>query len=286
MKSNDIPTPIPVNLIAGPLGVGKTTAINHLLGQRPPHERWAVLVNEYGQIGLDAALMADAAQSGNVEVREVAGGCICCTAGLMFEVSLVLLLQQHPDRLIIEPTGLATLSGILDTLARPGIQEAVDVRSVISLIDPTMLGEELPIESQDQIEAADILLANRSDLASPAQLEAFDAWAGHIFPPKQHIGRVKHGQIPLELLDRVTQRAPSSRRGEEAAHERAHQRYQAHSQGTAPTHPSSHAHDHSSHQDTEHAHPSPHPHTPPHTHEPHAHTHAHEPPPQEVVCGP
>ena len=77
--------PIPVNVIAGPLGVGKTTVINHLLQSRPPGERWAVLVNEYGLIGLDAALMEDTTESGGsagVEIREVAGGCICCTAGI------------------------------------------------------------------------------------------------------------------------------------------------------------------------------------------------------------
>ena len=108
--------PIPVNLISGSLGVGKTTTINYLLEHRPEGEKWAVLVNEYGMVGLDAALMdcPDAAdQSDSIQVREVAGGCICCSAGLMFEVSLALLLKEEPDRLLIEPTGLAAVSGIL-----------------------------------------------------------------------------------------------------------------------------------------------------------------------------
>jgi len=60
----------------------------------------------------------------DAEIREVAGGCICCSAGIMFEVSLVMLLQRRPVRLLIEPTGLAALPGILDTLNRPGIREA------------------------------------------------------------------------------------------------------------------------------------------------------------------
>ena len=111
--------PIPVNIISGPLGVGKTTTINQLLAQRPSNERWAVLVNEYGLVGLDAALLEsspDNARRPSVEIREVAGGCICCSAGFMFDMSLVLLLQRRPDRLLIEPTGLAALSGILNTL--------------------------------------------------------------------------------------------------------------------------------------------------------------------------
>ncbi len=102
--------PIPINIISGPLGVGKTTTINHLMELRPPEERWAILVNEYGLVGLDAALMQTESErkgGAGVEIREVAGGCICCSAGFMFEVSLVFLLQRRPDRLLIEPTGLA-----------------------------------------------------------------------------------------------------------------------------------------------------------------------------------
>ena len=134
-----------VNVISGPLGVGKTTAVNHLLSQRPSDERWAVLVNEYGLVGLDAALIDSQVDQGRsaVEIREVAGGCICCSAGLIFKVSLTLLLQRKPDRLIIEPTGLAVLSGILETLSLPGIREAVDLRSVICLLNPNQLDRDL-----------------------------------------------------------------------------------------------------------------------------------------------
>ena len=99
-----MPPRIPVNLIAGPLGIGKTTTINHLLQERPANEKWAVLVNEYGLIGLDAALMdsePEPAQPAGVDIREVAGGCICCSAGLMFEVSLVTLLRRRPARLLL-----------------------------------------------------------------------------------------------------------------------------------------------------------------------------------------
>lgn len=208
---------IPVNLIAGPLGMGKTTTINHLLAHRPAEERWAVLVNEYGLVGLDAALMASAAESrqpGGVEIREVAGGCICCSAGFMFEVSLVLLLRRRPDRLLIEPTGLAALSGILDTLGRPGIREAVDVRSVVCLLDPSRLDEVvLREEVQDQVEAADVLLASRPDLATADQLDAFHAWASALFPPKRFVGQVERGRVQLALLDLVAERGPAAPRG-------------------------------------------------------------------------
>ena len=202
--------PIPVNLISGPLGVGKTTTINHLLNHRPDGERWAVLVNEYGLVGLDAALMASEPEPGKpsgVDIREVSGGCICCSAGFMFEVSLVLLLQRRPDRLLIEPTGLAALSGILDTLDRPGIRESVDVQSILCLLDPKQFREDLEREQvQDQIEAADVLIASRPDLASAQQLDAFHEWGNSLFPAKRWVGPIEQGRVPMELISLVADR--------------------------------------------------------------------------------
>lgn len=201
---------IPVNLIAGPLGVGKTTMINHLLQRRPGEERWAVLVNEYGLVGLDAALMTSDTSSGQptgIEIREVAGGCICCSAGFMFEMSLALLLQRRPHRLLIEPTGLAALSGILDTLNRPGIREAVDVRTVFCLVDPGRLHEATRRgEVSNQVEAADVLLATRPDLRTADELDAFRSWAASLFPPKRFVGQVESGNVEVALLDLVANR--------------------------------------------------------------------------------
>ena len=218
---------IPVNIIAGSLGAGKTTTINHLLTQRPKDERWAILVNEYGLVGIDAALIhkEDATENSGVDIKEVAGGCICCSAGFMFEVSLVRMLQRHPDRLLIEPTGLAALSGILDTLARPGICESVDIRSVICILDPARY-EELILrkEIQDQVEAADIILANRSDLATSEQLASFLTWGNHLFPPKRSIKKIIHGDIPLQLLDLVVDRvSPISGHGHQHGTDHHHQ---------------------------------------------------------------
>ena len=66
---------IPTHVIAGPLGAGKTSLIKHLLAQRPTGERWAVLINEFGQIGIDAALLTQDADG--IALGEVAGGCLC-----------------------------------------------------------------------------------------------------------------------------------------------------------------------------------------------------------------
>ena len=228
-----------MNIISGPLGVGKTTMINHLLQSRPRGERWAVLVNEYGLVGVDAALMSgasgEASQEGEetgVEIREVAGGCICCSAGLIFEVSLIRLLRRRPDRLLIEPTGLAALSGILDTLEKEGIREAVDVRSIVCLLDIGRLRDDIQREEViDQIEAADVLLASRADLSSQEQLGQFKGWADQLFPPKRLVDQVERGKLPIELLDLVSHRPSAPARA-------------GYAHGTEHEHDHHHHHDH------------------------------------------
>ena len=75
----DIPAGgIPTNLVTGFLGVGKTTAIRDLAARRPPHERWAILINEYGEVGLDQALIQGTPDP-ELMVSEIAGGCFCCS---------------------------------------------------------------------------------------------------------------------------------------------------------------------------------------------------------------
>ena len=98
----------PVNVITGFLGVGKTSSILSLLHQKPVDEEWAILVNEFGEIGVDQGLIkGQIAPRNDVMVLEVPGGCMCCAAGLPMEMALSqIFFLGEPDRLIIEPTGL------------------------------------------------------------------------------------------------------------------------------------------------------------------------------------
>ena len=84
---------VPCNIITGFLGVGKTSSILNLLKQKPENERWAVLVNEFGEIGIDGILI-ESQQQDHIFVREVPGGCMCCAAGLPMHIALNQLLQR------------------------------------------------------------------------------------------------------------------------------------------------------------------------------------------------
>jgi len=192
---------IPTNLILGFLGVGKTTAILDLLKQKPTDERWAVLVNEFGEVGIDGAML-------DVEgafVREVPGGCMCCVAGLPMQIGLNQLIHRaRPDRLLIEPTGLGHPSQILDTLTSEHYQDVLSLGPVLTLVDPRKLEDPRVLENvhfRDQVAAADILVANKTDLCSAPQLAGFDRWASELDPPKQHVFHTRQGQLSPAWLD-------------------------------------------------------------------------------------
>ena len=94
---------VPTNIITGFLGVGKTSAILNLLNNKPENERWAILVNEFGEIGIDGSIFeSQQSEEQGVYIREVPGGCMCCTAGAPMQVALAQLLRKaKPDRLLI-----------------------------------------------------------------------------------------------------------------------------------------------------------------------------------------
>ena len=193
---------IPLNLVTGFLGVGKTTAIRHLLAQRPPDERWAVLVNEFGEIGVDGALLADT----GVTLEEIPGGCLCCVSAQMFTVGLNRLIRsQHPDRILIEPTGLGHPAQIIRTLTEPPYAKVVDLRATVTLMDARHLASTRHREHpnwRDQITLADVLLANKSDLYTEADREALRDFVATLPAPRPLVVETVHGRIEREWLDR------------------------------------------------------------------------------------
>lgn len=172
---------IPTNIITGFLGVGKTSAILHLLKSKPADERWAVLVNEFGEIGVDGSLFGGQhSEEQGVFIREVPGGCMCCAAGLPMQVALnQLITRAKPDRLLIEPTGLGHPKEVLQVLSADHYQYILEIQKILTLVDARKLSDERYTSHQtfnQQIAIADIVIGNKQDLyqrEDQAKLEAY-----------------------------------------------------------------------------------------------------------------
>lgn len=198
---------VATNTFTGLLGVGKTSAILNLVAQKSSDERWAVLVNEFGDIPIDQAVFEER-QIDGISIREVAGGCLCCTAGVPLQVALTLLLREaRPDRLLIEMSGMGHPGSVLFSLREGSLSAALDLKATICFVDPRDVDEPEIQEAQifqDQVHLADVLIANKIDLADETELEAFEAWSRQLYPPKRYIGRTTNGEIDPALLDLTT----------------------------------------------------------------------------------
>lgn len=179
LKLHRIQHALPTNVITGFLGVGKTSAIQHLLKHKPDSERWAVLINEFGKVGIDRELLSTTTgKQAQVEIREVAGGCMCCSAGLPMQVALNQLLRsQKLDRLLIEPSGLGHPEEVIASLAGPNYRGLLDIRATLTLVDARHFNDarytEHPVFLQ-QLHIADTLVVNKTDLATPADIQQME----------------------------------------------------------------------------------------------------------------
>ncbi len=154
---------IPTHVIAGPLGAGKTSVLRSLLGQRPADERWAVLINEFGQVGLDAALLTR--HEAGLEIAEVAGGCLCCVNGVPFQVGLGRLLRRiKPHRVFIEPSGLGHPLQLLKQLRQTPWRDVLEVQPMVMVLDAQSLacGQALPEAHAQGLGEAGLLVINKA----------------------------------------------------------------------------------------------------------------------------
>ena len=215
--------PIPVHILGGFLGTGKTSAIRAQLAARPG-ERVAVIVNDFGEAGLDAATLEGSAP---FRLTNIPGGCVCCTAPEGFVAALGAVLEERPDRLWIEPTGLARPQDLVDTIRRSPHAAAVELAPVVVLVDPARLGAAASASEREliaeQTGIADVLVANRTDLCSDDALARFDALVAGLWPGPLAVHRTTHGRLPprgARLAPRRG-RAPAAR-GRGGAHRHAH----------------------------------------------------------------
>jgi len=192
-------TKIPVTVITGFLGAGKTTFIRHLM-ENAGSKRLAVLVNEFGTAGVDGDILKSCAIDNcpAENIVELANGCICCTVADDFipTIEALMALPQTPDHILIETSGLALPKPLLKAFDWPAIRSRITVDGVITLADaeavasgqfaPDLeaiaaqrdaddsLDHETPLSEvfEDQIACADIVLLSKADLAGPEGVEA------------------------------------------------------------------------------------------------------------------
>ncbi|KOR32011.1 cobalamin biosynthesis protein P47K [Achromatium sp. WMS3] len=204
-SSKQIIANVPTNIITGFLGVGKTTAILHLLTHKPTNQRWAVLVNEFGEIGVDGSLLqGQVSEEHGVFIKEVPGGCMCCTAGVPMQVALNMLLSRaKPDRLLIEPTGIGHPIEVLRVLSEDHYRDVLSIQKVITLVDARKLTDSRYTNHdtfKQQIAIADILIGNKQDLYSIKDKDNLEVYAQKNGSPQVQVLFTTQGVFDFELL--------------------------------------------------------------------------------------
>jgi G3E family GTPase len=193
---------IPVTVLTGYLGAGKTTLLNRILSE-PHGKKYAVIVNEFGEIGIDNDLIVGADE----EVFEMNNGCVCCTVrGDLIRIIDGLLRRKGKfDAIIVETTGLADPAPVAQTFfVDETIKAKTALDAVVTVADAKWLSERLKDapEAKNQIAFADVILLNKTDLVSAEELDEVEARIRGINPwAKVH--RTQRSQIPLnEVLGR------------------------------------------------------------------------------------
>ncbi|MGQ9371678.1 CobW family GTP-binding protein [Azospirillum sp. ST 5-10] len=167
-------SPTPVTVLTGYLGAGKTTLLNRILSE-PHGKRFAVIVNEFGEIGIDNELIVGADE----EVFEMNNGCICCTVrGDLIRIIGGLLKRKGGfDGILIETTGLADPAPVAQTFfVDPGVSQRTRLDGIVTVVDAQHLPRRLADshEAQEQVAFADVILLNKTDLVEESVLEGLE----------------------------------------------------------------------------------------------------------------
>ncbi|MEN9206662.1 MAG: cobalamin biosynthesis protein CobW [Gloeomargarita sp. GMQP_bins_120] len=207
---------IPVTVITGFLGAGKTTLVRHLL-QSPQSQGLAVLVNEFGEVGIDGSLLSNCCDT---PVVELTNGCLCCTVQEEFLPTMQMLLNRPtpPTAIVIETSGLALPKPLVQAFTWPGIRTRTTVDGVITVVDGESLHtgqlaryyrEGVPLTEHDtplgelladQLACADLVLLNKVDTLTPEQQTQLMAWLKTQVRPGVSILPCQYGQVPVSVL--------------------------------------------------------------------------------------
>ncbi len=221
---------IPVTVITGFLGAGKTTLVRHLL-QNNQNRRIAVLVNEFGEVGIDGELLKDCQiceeeTNPNANIIELNNGCLCCTVQEEFYPTMQQLLERRDslDCMLIETSGLALPKPLVQAFRWPDIRNSATVDGVVTVVDcqalakGTLVGDldaleaqrqadpnlehETPIEElfEDQLACADLVLLTKTDLVQETELTKIKTWLSQELRPGVKVVSCHQGQINPDIL--------------------------------------------------------------------------------------
>jgi len=207
-----------VHIISGFLGTGKTTTLVKLLQRRPSGERVAVVVNDFGKSAVDKEALTQL----QLEVAEIDGACVCCTAPAGFSASVGKLLDVA-DRIFVEPTGLARPADLIDTLRRGPWADRVEVAPLVVLVDPKQIADpQLHGVVAEQAAVADHLVVNRMDCATDDEAAGVDTFVAELWPGPLSVVRTSHGEVGDEILGWPDGTGPRSMDGGRSGHSHGH----------------------------------------------------------------
>lgn len=251
---------LPTTIVTGFLGSGKTTLLRHLL-ESANGRRLAVIVNEFGEVGVDGELLRQCSvgceedASAPMPLYELANGCLCCTVQEEFVPVLAALMQRREriDHIVIETSGLALPKPLVQAFHWPEIRESCTVDAVVALVDsPAVLSgqfaadpgkvdeqrrqdpsldHERPLRElfEDQLAAADLVILSKSDELAPAELEQVRAQVTALTPPAVKVLAASRGQLPFDVVLGLGRAAEDHIDGRHTHHDEDHEHGREHS---------------------------------------------------------
>src|ERR1700754_691380 len=226
---------IPVTVLTGYLGAGKTTLLNRILSENHG-KKYAVIVNEFGEIGIDNDLIVGADE----EVFEMNNGCVCCTVrgDLVRIIDGLMKRKGKFDAIILETTGLADPAPVAQTFfVDEDVRDKTKLDAVVTVADAKWLTDRLKDapEAKNQIAFADVILINKTDLVKPDELSEVEARIRGI-NPYARVHKTERAQIALDEvlgrnafdLDRILDLEPEFLEGQEHDHGHDHDHHHDH----------------------------------------------------------